>query len=501
MLMRMRDLYLAIDVGTGSIRAALVDRSGRILAIASREHEQIVPRFGWSEQRPVDWWRGTVEAVGEVLGRVEDAPARVAALCVCGQMHGTVLVDEEGRPTRATTPLWNDKRTLDLVEAFAARHDPREYLARTANPPSPAWPAFKLRWIAEHDPDAFARARTVLMPKDWINYKLTGIRGQDRTEASMSFLMDAVTRDWSDDLLALTGVPRRLLAPLHDPVEILGGLSPPAASLLGLDPGLPVLVGGGDYPAALLGSGVAAPGMASDVTGTSTIVTVLHEAPVIDPAVSNVATVEGNWGALTLLDAGGDAVRWARRAFHENRRSYAEVSEAAERAGAGSGNLFFLPYLSGERFGDHRNSRAQFFGLSAAHGLPEMHRAVLEGVAFSVRLRLGALQSDGRRPERFVAAGGGAKSPLWMRIKASMYRVPYLVTREPECGVVGAAAMMAVAVGNAPDLAEAVRRMVRHEREIDPDPEWADRYDRMMPVYERLYAAAQPFYADLDALA
>lgn len=496
-----RDLYLAIDVGTGSLRAALVDRSGTICAIASREHEQIVPRFGWSEQRPADWWAGTVAAIREVLSRVENAPARVAALCACGQMHGTVLIDGDGHLTREAVPLWNDKRTLADVEDFSARNAPDTYLARTANPPSPAWPAFKLRWIATHDPEALARARTVLMPKDWINFCLTGRRGTDRTEASMSFLMDAGTRDWSDALLELAGLPRALLPPLHDPADILGPLTPEAAALLGLAPALPVLAGGGDYPVALLGSGVMAPGMASDVTGTSTIVTLLHPAPVIDPEVSNVATVEGNWGSLTLLDAGGDAVRWARRAFHENSLSYAEVSEAAGRAGPGAGNLFFLPYLSGERFGAHSNSRAQFFGLTASHGLPELHRAVLEGVAFSVRLRLGTLQASGARPDRFVAASGGAKSDLWLKIKASMYRVPYLVPRELECGVVGAAAMMAVAAGHAPNLGTAVRRMVSFEREIAPDPDWADRYDRMMPIYAGLYAAAQPFYAQLDALA
>ena len=339
------------------------------------------------------------------------------------------------------------------------------------------------------------------MPKDWINFRLTGVRATDRTEASMSFLMDAATGDWSDELLALTGVPRALLAPIRDPLDVIGPLAPDAAGELGLPAGLPVLAGAGDYPAALLGSGVMAPGMASDVTGTSTIITVLHEAPVIDAEVSNVATVEGNWGSLTLLDAGGDAVRWARRAFHTNRRGYDEVTEAAAGAEAGAGGLFFLPYLSGERFGKHRNSRAQFFGLTAAHGLPELHRAVLEGVAFSVRLALGALQGGAPRPERFVAAGGGAKSDLWLRIKASMYGVPYLVPRELECGVVGAAAMMATAVGHARDLTAAVGRMVAFEREVAPDPGWAARYDRMMPIYERLYRSAQGFYADLDALA
>ena len=263
--------------------------------------------------------------------------------------------------------------------------------------------------MAEHDAQALARAATVLMPKDWINLRLTGVRATDRTEASMSFLMDAATGDWSDALLALTGVPRGLLPPIRDPLEVIGPLAAEAAGRLGLPAGLPVLAGAGDYPAALLGSGVMAPGMASDVTGTSTIITLLHEAPVIDAQVSNVATVEGNWGSLTLLDAGGDAVRWARRAFHANRRGYDEVTQAAAGAEAGAGGLFFLPYLSGERFGEHRNSRAQFFGLTAAHGLPELHRAVLEGVAFSVRLdarraagrraAAGALRRGGRRRE------------------------------------------------------------------------------------------------------
>jgi xylulokinase len=494
----MRDLYLAVDVGTGSIRSALVDRTGTVVAFASREHEQIVPRHGWSEQRPADWWDGTVATVAEVVRGVENAAQRVAALCVCGQMHGTVLVDADGRLARDTAPLWNDKRTATDAEAFAAATLPERYLAATANPPGPAWPAFKLRWIAEHDGAALARAAAVLMPKDFINFRLTGVLAQDWTEASMSFLMDARTRDWSDDLLALLGLRRDLLPDIHAPTAVIGPLVPDAAALVGLPTGLPVLAGAGDYPVALLGSGVMAPGMASDVTGTSTIVTVLHREPVIDPSVSNVATVEGNWGSLTLLDAGGDAVRWARRAFHENALTYAEVSAAAERAEAGAGGLLFLPYLAGERFGAHRNARAAFLGLTARHGLPELHRAVLEGVAFSVRHRLPSLGAA--LPDRFVAAGGGAKSALWLKIKASVYGVPYLVPRELECGVVGAAAMMMAAVGDAPDLAAAVGRMVAYEAEVEPDPAWADRYARMMPLFERLYTAGGAFWDDLDAL-
>lgn len=495
-----RDLYLTFDVGTGGLRAALVDRRGRILAFSHAEHEQIVPQYGWSEQRPADWWQGTVQTIRAVLQKVPDAAGRIAAICGCGQMHGSVLVDADGRPTRAAALLWNDKRSAPQVADFAARVPQDTYFARTANLPAPAWPAFKLLWLMQNEPATVDRAASLLMPKDWINLCLTGCHAQDVTEASLSFLMEAGTRDWSGAMADLLGIPRRLLPPLREPGEVLGPLTATAAGLLGLAPGIPVLVGCGDYPMALLGSGVRSPGMGSDVTGTSTIITLLHDRPVLDPAVSNVISGSGTWGAMTLLDAGGDAVRWARRAFHMNQRSYAEVAQDATLAEPGAKGLFFLPYLTGERFGAHRNSRAQFFGLTAGHSLPELHRAILEGVAFSVRLQLDALQAGHGRPELIVAASGGAKAALWLQIKASMYGVPYVVPEELECGIIGAAMLAAVAAGDLADLDAACAAMVRHGAEVRPDPAAAERYDRMMPIYAQLYHAAQGFYDDLDRL-
>ena len=495
-----RDLFLAFDVGTGSIRSALIDAAGKILAFEGREHDQIVPGFGWSEQRPDDWWAGVVRTAKAVLSKVDEAAGRIAAICACGQMHGTVLIDDDGNLTMDAVPLWNDKRTIPQVEAFSKLSDETALLDLAANVPAPAWPAFKLLWISENRPEALEAASTVLMPKDYVNFKLTGVRSQDWTEASMSFLMDRKKRCWSKELIRLTGVPARLLPPIRRPDEVLGGLTPSAAALLGLQPDIPVLAGAGDYPAALLGSGAILPGVGSDVTGTSTIITLVRTEPALSSEVSNVATVEGNWGTLTLLDAGGDAVRWARRAFHQNRRSFNEIEEAARAADSGSKSLFFLPYLSGERLGMARNSRAQFFGLTASHELGELHRAVLEGVAFSVRLKLDRAQFGERRPSRIIAAGGGAKSNLWLKIKASMYDAPYLVPEELECGIVGSAAMMSAAVGMAPSLTEAVEKMVRFETEVLPIPEWREQYDRMMPIYERLYLAAREFHSDLDVL-
>lgn len=496
----MGNLYLAIDVGTGGLRAALVDRSGQILAYAHQEHEQIVPQFGWSEQRPMDWWTGTIASIKHVLEKVPDAAKRVSAICTCGQMHGTVLVDDDGELLLDAVPLWNDKRTVQQVDAFKKRVPQAKSLSLAANSPAPAWPAFKLIWIKENHSDAFERARHVLMPKDWINYKLTGALAQDYTEASLSFLMDWKKRIWSDELCELTGAPRFLLPPLLNSYDVLGRLSREAAALLGLADGIPVLVGAGDYPMALLGSGVIASGMGSDVTGTSSIITILRDDIIPDDEAANVLMPNGKWGVMTLVDAGGDAIRWARRAIHGNNLSYDDIEVSASQSIAGSNGLFFLPYLSGERIAQKPNSRAQYFGLKAEHTMHDLHRAVLEGVAFSVRLKLDKLAEGKTKPNRIVAASGGAKSNLWLKIKSSMYNVPYVITKEAECGVIGAAMSMAVALGDYSNFEDAAKAMVHYTDEIKPDPYWVELYDHMMLIYARLYDHSKSFYDDLDRL-
>ena len=495
-------LTLAIDVGTGSARAALVDGAGGVLGVASREHDQIVPAFGWSEQRPEDWWRGTAEAVREALDRVPGAASRVTAVTACGQMHATVLLDADGRLVRDAVPLWNDKRTAAHVAAYEARRAPADYLARTANPATPAWPAFKLQWLQGDDPEAYARAAVTLAPKDYVNFRLSGELATDRTEAACSFLMDPRTGDWSAETCAELGLDARILPPIREPAETLGAVTREAAAETGLAAGTPVVVGASDYAAALLGSGVCRPGTGSEMLGTSCIVTLVAERPLLDPEISNIGTVEGGWGAFMLLESGGDAVRWARRALHGGELDYAGIVALAARAPAGSDGLFFLPYLVGERLGAHRNARAQFFGLGAAHGTEHLDRAVLEGVAFGVARHVDILErAAGTRLERLVAAGGGSRTDLWLRIKASAYGVPILVPAEPECGLVGCAAIAGVATGRFGSAREAADALVRHEREILPDPDWAERYARMRPVFDRLYAHSRALYDDLDALA
>lgn len=496
------ELTLAIDVGTGSARAALMNAQGAIVAVAAREQTQTVLHFGWSEQAPRDWWSGVVASIRELLERVPDARSRIAMVVACGQMHGTVLLSDKGALTRDTAPLWNDKRTSAHVAAYEAAHTSTDYLQRTANPATPAWPAFKLQWLRDHDAQAYQSAWKVLVPKDYINFQLTGEVAMDRTEAACSFLMDPQSGDWSAHTCDEMGLDIRKLPPIRNPLDILGAVTAAAAAETGLAAGTPVLVGASDFATGLLGSGVCQPGMGSEMIGTSCIITLVAPKPTLHAEVCNLGTVEGGWGAFMLLESGGDAMRWARRALHGAQISYAELVDNAATAAAGSEGLFFVPYLTGERLGRHRNARAQFFGLGAAHGAAHMDRAVLEGVAFAVQRNIAQLEAaQGHKLERLVASGGGARTQLWLRIKASVYGLPIAVPREAECGLVGCAAMAQTALGHFSSVQQAAQALVQYEADVLPDPRWQDMYRRMQPVFEKLYVHSQAMYNDLDGLA
>jgi xylulokinase len=489
-----KDLLLAIDVGTGSARVALVSDSGKILAFAAKEYSQIVPHFGWSQQRPLLWWEGVVFGIQRVIEEVDDAADRVAGIAACGQMHATVLIDEAGDLTLQEVPLWNDKRTRGLVAEFLQEHDPDTLFPITANPPTVAWPGFKLAWIKRNAPKAYDAARTFLTPKDYINFKLTGERRIDICEGSCSYMFDAREGVWSKKLLRLLDLDPDKLPPLGAPSDLLGSVTKEAASLTGLRVGTPVAVGAGDFPAALLGAGVTKPGEGCEITGTSTLLALLSERPACDPIVSNLLCVTGGWAAFTIVDAAGDAIRWARTLFHDAERGYEDINSLAETAPPGSEQLLFLPYLNAERLARNSNSRAQFFGLTSGHTAAHLHRAVMEGVGFASNKNLSLMKSHGHRFDRMVAAGGGAKSRLWLEIKASIYNRPILVPSEPECGVVGCGMLAGCASGLFSNLETVIAQQVRYDGTIFPTPAWAERYAKMQSLFDDLYASSGQYW-------
>lgn len=500
-LQRMKkDLLLAFDVGTSSVRAALVAETGKIIAFAAKELEQVIPRFGWSQQSPRAWWDGLLVSIRQVLEQVAYGADRIAAIAGCGQMHGAVLLDRAGELVLEEVPIWNDKRTRDLVARFSAEQDTKALRPIVANPPTVAWPAFKLAWIKQNLPDAYAAARTVLMPKDYINFRLTGECRIDLSEASSSYLFDIQTEKWSPRVLEMLGLDPAKLPSTGQPTEVLGVITKDAAMLTGLRAGTPVAVGAGDFPVALLGSGVTSPGTGCDITGTSTVITILTEHPAVDPVISNVKAITGGWAAFTILDASGDAMRWVRRSFQPpEAHSYDQMIALAEQVDAGADNLLFLPYLNGERLAQQPNSRAQFFGLTSRHTAAHLYRAVMEGVAFASKRNIDVMRSRGYRLERMVTAAGGARTRLWLEIKATIYNTPILAPSEPECGVLGCAILAGFAAGIFSSLESACSQLVRYEHEIFPNPAWSDRYQKLQSLFDDLYQSSEKFWDRLES--
>ena len=496
-----KDLLLAFDVGTSSVRAALVNQAGKILAFAAKELEQIIPRSGWSQQSPRRWWEGLTFSIRSVLPRVPKSAERIAAIAGCGQMHGTVLVDDAGELVLEEVPLWNDKRTRELVERFSAEQDAESLWGITANPPTVAWPAFKLAWIKQNLPKAYEASRTVLMPKDYINFKLTGERKIDLSEASSSYLFDFQSGKWSEKLLGLFSLDPGKLPGISRATELLGTVTEEAAKSTGLRVGTPVATGAGDFPVSLLGAGVIRPGIGCDITGTSTVITTLAEQPATDPMISNIRAIIGGWAAFTIVDASGDAVRWVRRIFQQQEtHSYDQIMSLAAGAPAGSDRLLFLPYLNGERIADQPNSRAQFFGLTSGHQAAHLYRAVLEGVAFAAKKNIELMNARGCHLDRMVTAAGGAKTRLWLEIKASVYNAPILVPSEPECGVLGCAILAGVTAGFYSDICSAVTSLVRYDGEVLPKPAWRERYQAMQSLFNDLYRSSENFWDRLGTL-
>jgi xylulokinase len=472
-------LLLAIDVGTQSVRVGLVDPAGRLEAVAGRPHEQTVPQPGWTQQDPEAWWAGVRSALGEVLAAVPGATGRLVAIGCCGQMHGPVPVAADGRCLTDAVQLWNCKRAAEAVAAFAARPDADALAAHAANPPSPAWVGFKAAWMRRHQPAIYEAARWLLVPKDFVNFRLTGEAATDFSEASGSFLLDASTRAYHPALADALGIDLgKLAAPVRSDA-VIGRVTRAAAAATGLPAGLPVVAGGGDFLVSLLGSGVVGPGQGSDITGTSNLLSLNAPAPIAAPEAMNLAGVGADWVPFTIVDAGGDSLAWARRAFADPATPYAALSELAAAIEPGAEGLLFLPFLGGERAFGRAHVRAELKGLSARHGKGHLVRAVMEGVCLASREAFGPLRAAAPPLTRLVASGGGARSPVWVQIKADMVGLPVAVPESTEAGLVGCAALAAIAAGLHASQAEASAAMVRFDRTVEPRAAAVAVYDRL----------------------
>ncbi len=451
-------LYLGIDVSTTAVKAVLVDREGRVQGSASSPLTLETPRPLWSEQHPSEWWRaaaGSIRAVLEQAG----AASQVAAAGLTGQMHGLVLLGDTGHVLRPAM-LWNDQRTGPQCDEIRVRLGGRAGTVRlTGNDALPGFTASKILWVREHEPAVFAQVRWMLLPKDYVRLQLTGQVATDKADGSGTQLFDLATRDWSPEVLSRLDLSRDCLPPTFEGPETTGRVTEAAAALTGLAPGTPVVAGGGDQAAGAVGAGAVRPGCVSLTLGTSGVVFVSTDRPVIEPEGRLHAfchAVPRMWHLMAVTLSAAGSLQWYRDTLAPG-VPFEQLIDEAEQAPAGCEGLLFLPYLSGERtpYPDP-SARGAFVGLTRRHRRADMIRAVLEGVAFSLRDCLGLLREVGLdAPAEIRIAGGGARSQLWRRICASALGTRVVTVTTTEGAAFGAALLAGTQAGAWPDVTAA----------------------------------------------
>jgi xylulokinase len=482
-------MFLGIDIGTGGTRAVLVNLQGELLAAASAEHAPFrSPQPGWAEQDPEDWWRAAQQAIGEV---VRASGAGVDAVGLTGQMHGAVMLDAQGRVLRPSL-IWCDQRT-DAECEWLHREIGRERLIElTANPALPNFTLTKLLWVRNHEPEIFARIAHVLCPKDYVRYRLTGTYAMDVQEASGTLLLDVAHRCWSSEVARAAGIPEAWLPRLFESPEVCARISDSAAAATGLTAGTPVVAGAGDQGAGAVGMGILEPGSVSATIGTSGVVFAATAAPTRDP-LGRLHTfchaVPGRWHVMGVTQAAGLSLRWLRDTIAPG-VDYAALTALAADVPAGSDGLLWTPYLLGERT-PHLDSqaRAAFVGLTASHTRGHLVRAVLEGVAYSLKDTFTLFAELGIPVKGVRLGGGGARSPLWREIQAAIYGYPCDVLAAEEGAAFGAALLAGVGAGGWPNLEGACGVAIESAQQIEPDAASARRYAEGYKAYRRVYPA------------
>jgi xylulokinase len=487
---------LGIDIGTGGSRALLLAPDGRLIASASSEHAPFrSPQTGWAEQDPEDWWRACQHAIGAALHEAGASAEDVVSIGLTGQMHGAVLLDDSGAVLRPSI-IWCDQRTEAECRWLEATIGVERLLSLTANPPLTNFTLAKLLWIQAHEPDIWARARHLLLPKDYVRYRLSGEYAIDVADASGTLLLDVARRRWSQEVISTAGLDPSLLPRLFESPDVCAYVSRAAAAITGLRERTPIVAGAGDQAAGAIGMGITRPGAVSVTIGTSGVVFAATERPAIDPK-GRVHTfchaVPGLWHVMGVTQAAGLSLKWLRSVLGPGTSlSYDDLTAEAATAPPGADGVLWAPYLMGERTPHcDPNVRAALVGLAANHGRPHIIRALMEGVAFSLRDSF-TIFSDMRVPIDCVRiGGGGARSKLWRQIQADVFGRAVETVGVEEGAAYGAAILAAVGAGWWPTVHAACDALVGPAAVIPPRANVAAHMNERYHVYRRLYGALQ----------
>ncbi|MBC7876041.1 MAG: xylulokinase [Anaerolineales bacterium] len=489
--------FLGIDTSTTSSKALLIDEKGEVIAVASSPHTLQTPKPLWSEQNPLEWWDAVAASIKSVLEKANISGERIAAVGLTGQMHGLVLLDEVGNVLRPAI-LWNDQRTQSQCDEIHRRIGKEKFIQIAGNLALTGFTAPKILWVKENEPEIYKKAKHVLLPKDYIRYKLTGEYAMDKADGAGTILFDLKSREWSDEVLSALDIPRAWMPKTFEGTEFTGHITNEAASLTGLKVGTPVAAGGGDQAAGAVGVGAVEVGIVGLTVGTSGVVFATTPSALIEPAGRLHAfchAVPNMWHFMGVMLSAAGSLQWYRDMLASN-MSFDELLKEAGSIPAGSEGLQFLPYLSGERT-PHPDplARGAFIGLTLRHSRAHMTRAVLEGVSFGLKDSFTLIQNAGLGAITQVrASGGGTKSILWRQILASVLDAELVTVNTTEGAAYGAALLAGVGAGVWADVISACKASVKITGSTQPDLFQVDAYKKSYSLYQELYPILKPSF-------
>jgi xylulokinase len=486
---------MGIDLGTSSVKVVLVGEVGHIDGLGSAEYNIQKPQPGMAEQAPQEWWQAVVLAVHQALADAEDS-IQVDAIGLDGQMHGTVLLDEGAQPLTPAV-IWPDQRTERQVQEITELVGAQRLIEITGSPIAAGFQAATVRWFQQERPDIWERTRWVLLPKDYLRWRLTGEFASDPSDACSTLLLDARTRDWSADLLSILEIEPEKMPPVQPSISVSGELLAGAAAELGMPPRIPVITGAGDTASSVLGAGVTQPDtlLLNISTGGQLVQPVFDLQLDYEGRFHNFCTAlepgvhQAGWYKMGGILAAGLALRWLRDNVFANQgnQAYEQLTAWAEGVALGADGLLFLPHLVGERTPYmNSNARGMFLGLTLGHGQPHLVRAVMEGVGLAFYQAYGALAESGSPPERIVLAGGGAQSPLWRQIMADIFNLPVQRLQVVEQSAMGAALLAGAGIGRFDPAAEA-QHWAAFDPPVEPLQENHARYLNMAARFQHAY--------------
>lgn len=495
---------LGIDVGTGGTRALLVGREGEIVSSATCEHVPFAsPKIGWAEQDPHDWHNATGMAIREAIASAGANASDIAAVGLAGQMHGAVLLDENDEVLRPAL-IWCDQRTQAQCDWLNSKLGERKIIELTCNPALTNFTLTKLLWVRDNEPEVWKRFRRVLLPKDYVRMRLTGEHAMDVAEASGTLMLDVAHRRWSEEMLSSAGLPMSCVPKLYESPEVCGRINAAGAAHTGLKQGTPVVAGAGDQAGGAVGMGIVRAGAVSATIGTSGVVFAATDTPAMDPK-GRVHTfchaVPGRWHVMGVTQAAGLSFRWLRDLVQTtNNVSYDDLTREAATVPAGSDGVLWAPYLMGERTPHlDPSARGTLTGLAASHTRAHVTRAVLEGVAFSLKDTF-SLFDEMKVPVRNVRlGGGGARSPLWRQIQADVYGQEVEILAAEEGAAYGGALLAGVGARFWNSVDEACDAVVKVQQRVAPNSKSVDALKTQYQNFRRLYPALKPLFAQMTS--